>query len=354
MSDDYPAPYLIDKHEEEMIVDMDRIEGGVVVGQQFSLAAKILNGGIAGLAGVSTVFPIDLAKTRLQFQHHEPAGRGSERFYSGLLDCLAKTVRSDGVRGLYRGLGVNLLLVAPQRAVMLSSNDLFRHLLTLPGGRLPLDREVLAGAATGVVHCLVTTPLELLKVRQQNSDGWAFTEAKLRARNPMYTPHARHTGHSMPALTSRTLIRQIARKGGMLGLYKGNSATLLREVTFSLIYFPLVANINALGPRRSPNSSHAVYWWSFLAGCMAGAVSASAVTPADVVKTRLQLQSSLDTERRYAGVVDAFRQIMRAEGIAGLLAGALPRVLIFAPMFGMAQMFYFFGIGEHILGIPRE
>ena len=350
---DYPAPYLIDKHEEEMIVEMDRMKGGAV-GQQFSLAAKILNAGIAGLAGVSTVFPIDLAKTRLQFQHHQPAGLAGERVYSGLLDCLVKTVRADGVRGLYRGVGVNLLLVAPQRAVMLSSNDLFRHLLTFPDGRLPLDREMVAGAATGVVHCLVTTPLELLKARQQNSDGWAVTEAKLRARNPMYTPHARHTGHSMPALTSRTLIRQLVRRGGVLGLYKGNSATLLREVTFSLIYFPLVANINALGPRRSPNSSHAVHWWSFLAGCAAGAVSAAAVTPADVVKTRLQLQSSLDTERRYAGVVDAFRQILRAEGIAGLLVGALPRVLVFAPLFGMAQMVYFIGIGEHILGLPRE
>lgn len=33
-----------------------------------SLPAKLINGGVAGLVGVTCVFPIDLAKTRLQNQ----------------------------------------------------------------------------------------------------------------------------------------------------------------------------------------------------------------------------------------------------------------------------------------------
>lgn len=35
-----------------------------------SLPAKLINGGIAGLIGVTCVFPIDLAKTRLQNQQN--------------------------------------------------------------------------------------------------------------------------------------------------------------------------------------------------------------------------------------------------------------------------------------------
>ena len=34
----------------------------------FSLLPKVINGGIAGIVGVSCVFPIDLVKTRLQNQ----------------------------------------------------------------------------------------------------------------------------------------------------------------------------------------------------------------------------------------------------------------------------------------------
>ena len=40
----------------------------VVNKQQFSLLPKIINGGIAGIIGVSCVFPLDLVKTRLQNQ----------------------------------------------------------------------------------------------------------------------------------------------------------------------------------------------------------------------------------------------------------------------------------------------
>ncbi len=36
--------------------------------QQFSLVPKIINGGIAGIIGVTCVFPLDLVKTRLQNQ----------------------------------------------------------------------------------------------------------------------------------------------------------------------------------------------------------------------------------------------------------------------------------------------
>lgn len=38
------------------------------------LLPKILNGGIAGIVGVSVVFPIDLVKTRLQNQTVGPKG----------------------------------------------------------------------------------------------------------------------------------------------------------------------------------------------------------------------------------------------------------------------------------------
>lgn len=42
-----------------------------------SLPAKLINGGVAGLVGVTCVFPIDLAKTRLQNQQ-------GARVYTGM------------------------------------------------------------------------------------------------------------------------------------------------------------------------------------------------------------------------------------------------------------------------------
>ena len=48
---------------------------------------------------------------------------------------------------------------------------------------------------------------------------------------------------------------------GIFGLYKGLGATALRDVSFSIVYFPLFANLNKLGPRRSPDSTEAVFWY---------------------------------------------------------------------------------------------
>lgn len=65
--------------------------------QQISLPAKLINGGIAGIVGVTCVFPIDLAKTRLQNQ------RQGQQVYKSMIDCLIKTVRTEGYFGMYRG-----------------------------------------------------------------------------------------------------------------------------------------------------------------------------------------------------------------------------------------------------------
>merc|ERR1712013_383962 len=106
-----------------------------VAKQQFSLLPKIINGGIAGIIGVSCVFPLDLVKTRLQNQ--QVAADGS-KMYSGMADCFRKTYRAEGYFGMYRGSGVNILLITPEKAIKLAANDYFRHKLTRPDGTLPV------------------------------------------------------------------------------------------------------------------------------------------------------------------------------------------------------------------------
>ncbi|PNJ84895.1 SLC25A22 isoform 16, partial [Pongo abelii] len=100
--------------------------------KQISLPAKLINGGIAGLIGVTCVFPIDLAKTRLQNQQN------GQRMYTSMSDCLIKTIRSEGYFGMYRGAAVNLTLVTPEKAIKLAANDFFRHQLSKDGQKLTL------------------------------------------------------------------------------------------------------------------------------------------------------------------------------------------------------------------------
>ncbi|PWQ83255.1 hypothetical protein DKY64_23045, partial [Stenotrophomonas maltophilia] len=78
--------------------------------------------------------------------------------------------------------------------------------------------------------------------------------------------------------------------------------------------------------------------------------AAVAVNPCDVVKTRLQSLSRGSNEESYKGVVDCVSMIMQREGPSAFLKGAGCRALVIAPLFGIAQVMYFVGVGEFIMG----
>jgi hypothetical protein len=118
---------------------------------------------------------------------------------------------------------------------------------------------------------------------------------------------------------------------GLAGLYRGVGATWLRDIPFSFIFFPLFANLKtALGGEHSLPAL-------FAAGALAGSFSAGAVTPFDVVKTRLQVKGA---EGRYRGIADCARTILREEGAAAFAKGLVPRMLVQAPLFGCTLLSY--------------
>ncbi|XP_031657990.1 mitochondrial glutamate carrier 1 [Oncorhynchus tshawytscha] len=302
--------------------------------KQISLPAKLINGGIAGLIGVSCVFPIDLAKTRLQNQQN------GSRLYTSMSDCLIKTIRSEGYFGMYRGSAVNLTLVTPEKAIKLAANDFFRQYLSKDGQKLTLVKEMLAGCGAGTCQVIVTTPMEMLKIQLQDAGR---IEAQRKLMPETVVPGTVPT----KSPTAMQLTRELLKEKGIAGLYKGLGATLLRDVPFSIIYFPLFANLNDLGKRGAEGP--APFYVSFLAGCLAGSTAAVAVNPVDVIKTRIQSMNRGSTEETYSGVTDCISKIMKNEGPSAFLKGAYCRALVIAPLFGIAQVVYFFGVGEYIL-----
>ncbi|KAL0968858.1 hypothetical protein UPYG_G00272800 [Umbra pygmaea] len=302
--------------------------------KQISLPAKLINGGIAGLIGVSCVFPIDLAKTRLQNQQN------GSRLYTSMSDCLIKTIRSEGYFGMYRGSAVNLTLVTPEKAIKLAANDFFRQYLSKDGQKLTLVKEMLAGCGAGTCQVVMTTPMELLKIQLQDAgrveaQRKLMPEAVVAGAVPTKSPTALH------------LTRQLLKEKGIAGLYKGLGATLLRDVPFSIIYFPLFANLNNLGKRGVDGP--APFYVSFVSGCVAGSTAAVAVNPVDVIKTRIQTMNRAGAEETYSGVTDCISKILKNEGPTAFLKGAYCRALVIAPLFGIAQVVYFLGVGEYIL-----
>lgn len=81
---------------------------------------------------------------------------------------------------------------------------------------------------------------------------------------------------------------------------------MMRDVSFSVVYFPLFATLNQYGPRKDDGSGDAAFFVSFASGCAAGSFAALAVNPIDVLKTRLQALSKVEGQIAYNGVWDCF------------------------------------------------
>jgi solute carrier family 25 (adenine nucleotide translocator) protein 4/5/6/31 len=73
-------------------------------------ALNVVSGGLAGAGSLLVVYPLDYARTRLA----SDVG-GKEKQFKGLVDCLAKTVKSGGIFALYNGLGVSIIGIIPYR-----------------------------------------------------------------------------------------------------------------------------------------------------------------------------------------------------------------------------------------------
>ena len=76
-----------------------------------------------------------------------------------------------------------------------------------------------------------------------------------------------------------------------------------------------------------------------ISGASAGVPAAYLVTPADVIKTRLQVQARKG-DTTYSGIRDAFVKIMREEGPKAFFKGGLARVFRSSPQFGVTLATY--------------
>lgn len=75
-----------------------------------------------------------------------------EVMYRNSFDCFKKVVRHEGILGLYKGLMVQLIGVAPEKAIKLTVNDLVRDKFMQYTGELPFYAEMISGGMVNHVY----------------------------------------------------------------------------------------------------------------------------------------------------------------------------------------------------------
>lgn len=287
------------------------------LGEVFESAYNFVLGSVAGAFGATVVYPIDLVKTRMQNQR--TAMPGQQLMYRNSWDCFTKVIKNEGFMGLYSGLGPQLIGVAPEKAIKLTVNDLVRGKLTNKDGTLPLSAEIIAGGSAGACQVVFTNPLEIVKIRLQVQGEMLKSGVE-----------------NAPKRSALWIVRHL----GLVGLYKGASACLLRDVPFSAIYFPAYAHLKkdyfGEGPKHRLGIAELL-----TAGAIAGIPAAYLTTPCDVVKTRLQVEARKG-HTNYRGLAHAFSTIFKEEGFRAFFKGGPARVLRSSPQFGCTLAAYEF------------
>lgn len=263
---------------------------------------KLAVGAVAGVIGTSCIFPIDVVKTRLQNQKPDP--KTGKLMYRGIGHAFKTIIGKEGLRAMYKGLGANLVGVSPEKAIKLGANDFFRETLELPDGSLPLSRQIMAGGAAGFCQVSATNPMEIVKLRMQLQN--------------------------LKPVADRLSTGEVVKNLGLRGLYKGVGITWMRDVPYSVVFFPGYA---VLKEQFEDDNGHAGIPQILSAGAIAGASAAWVCTPADCIKTRFQAEGA-----EYTSIRDCYAQTVRKEGYPALFKGAVPRMTVTAPLFGIALL----------------
>lgn len=134
--------------------------------------------------------------------------------------------------------------------------------------------------------------------------------------------------------------RQIYNKNGIPGLWRGSVAALPRAALGSGAQIATFGKTKALLVQYDLVTQPTLN--SFAAGLIAGSIMSVAITPPDVITTRLYNQGT-DPEGRgllYRGWVDCFVKILKSEGVYGMYKGFWANYLRIAPHSTLVLLFF--------------
>merc|ERR1712036_11208 len=132
----------------------------------FKFATNIASGGAAGTLSLLFVYPLDYARTRLA---NDAKGKGGERQFNGLIDVYVKTLKSDGIQGLYRGFTISAVGIFIYRGMYFGLYDTLKPLLL--GKDAGVFLSFFLGWAVTVTAGLMSYPIDTVRRRMMMTSG---------------------------------------------------------------------------------------------------------------------------------------------------------------------------------------
>ncbi|CAN1241447.1 Nicotinamide adenine dinucleotide transporter 2, mitochondrial [Linum perenne] len=297
-------------------------------------------GAAAGSIAATFVCPLDVIKTRLQVHGlpvspHSAGGRGS-----AIIAILQNIVKTDGFRGLYRGLSPTILAILPNWAVYFTVYEKLKGLLLSNGdgsGQLTVGRNMIAAAGAGAATAISTNPLWVVKTRLQSRVCLFLLECEIQflflvpGHVKVFNTQGMRPG-VVPYTSIFSALRRITYEEGLRGLYSGILPSLA-GISHVAIQFPAYEKIKSYMANRDNTRVDELSPGEVAIASSVAKVGASITTyPHEVIRSRLQEQGQVrGSEVRYSGVVDCVRKVFLKDGIPGFYRGCATNLMRTTP-----------------------
>lgn len=268
---------------------------------------------VAGLiAGVATVIvghPFDTVKVKLQKHNTEVHGI---RYKNGL-HCTERILRTEGVRGLYRGATPSFLGMAFESSLLFGIYSQTKQLLqggVQSGG--PQPNVIIPSAAFGgSIISFVLCPSELVKCRMQVQGTDSLVPKSVRYTSPL-------------DCALRTV-----KQEGVMAIFRGGSTTFLREAIGNAVFFSVYEHVRyymhlKLKAASSDHSNLIDMGIGIVSGGLGGVAFWSAVLPLDVAKTIIQTAPDKNASTNPFQILNS---IYRRAGLKGCYTGLGPTIM---------------------------
>ncbi|CAH8617687.1 unnamed protein product [Heterobilharzia americana] len=169
-----------------------------------SFYKNVVSGGAAGAMSLIFVYSLDYARTRLA-NDNKSAKKGGTREFNGLIDVYAKTLKSDGIAGLYRGFVISCVGIVVYRGFYFGLYDTLKPIFL--GSDAGVTMSFFLGYGVTVTAGLISYPIDTIRRRMMMTSGQAVKYK-----------------------SSIQCAAQIMKNEGAMSFMKGAGANILRGV----------------------------------------------------------------------------------------------------------------------------
>ena len=279
----------------------------------------LLVGAVSGGVSRTVVAPLERAKIEYMLDSTTITRDG------GLVGTLRRIIRNEGPGGLFRGNTLNVLRIAPTKAVEFFVYDKIKDHIISTGDKTELDglQRMLGGSIASMCGTALTHPVDTLRSRVSGTgmllgDCW----------------------------------KQLVANEGYGALWKGLGANMVRVAPYGAINFYVYDACKSMYRRQFGEKAKMSAVPTMCFGALAGAAAQTGVYPLEMIQRRIQVAGmKKGGTLAYKNMFQGIYVVGKNEGIGALYAGLLPNYAKILP--SAAISFYVYELMKQMFDIDK-